>query len=546
MVRLAPRPLRIGIFIRGKKAAIGKLIPFLLLAIVSMTGCGQGAGQGAKRNAALSQNVLIERSITSENVEFNTEEYEVIEENAFFSALEMPQSTFSIDVDTASYSNVRRMLKDGKLPPAGAVRIEELVNYFHYDYADPEGEHPFSVSTELADCPWNPNHELLRIGLKGEPIRIGERPSSNLVFLLDVSGSMAAANKLPLVKSALMLLLGELNPNDRIAIVVYAGASGVVLDSTSAKNYLAIEKAMMELHASGGTNGGEGIQLAYRIAHDNFIDGGVNRVILCTDGDFNLGTTNQSELVKMIETKAKDDVFLTVLGFGKGNYKDTTMEKLADHGNGNYAYIDSVLEAQKVLVQDLGGTLQTIAKDVKIQVDFNPAYVESYRLIGYENRLLSNRDFRDDSKDAGEIGAGHCVTAFYEIVPAGSITGEQLSKQRQSEFVSRTLYSKADQATKLTVNLRYKLPSEDSSSEFQVRVQADDKAGVPSEDFQFASAVVGYGMLLRSSKTAGQANWDWVIATASQSIGEDTLGLREEFVQLAKFAKRVAHPGLIR
>ncbi len=469
---------------------------------------------------------------------FNTEQYDVIEENPFVTALENPQSTFSIDVDTASYANVRRMLQEGVLPPPGAVRIEELVNYFHYDYPEPDGEHPFSVTTELTDCPWQAEHQLLRIGLKGAHMARKERPASNLVFLLDVSGSMMEGRKLPLVKSAMTLLTGELKKQDRVAIVVYAGASGLVLDSTSARQQDKILSAIEQLTAGGSTNGGEGIQLAYRVARQNFIEGGINRVILCTDGDFNVGTTNDSALVELIQTQAQSNVFLTVLGFGSGNLKDSKMEKLADKGNGNYAYIDSQLEARKVLVEQIGGTLVTIAKDVKIQLDFNPRYVQSYRLLGYENRLLANQDFRDDAKDAGEIGAGHTVTALYEIVPAGGTTSRP-SNQRESEFVEPKLIATSQPGTMLTVNLRYKQPTADESSEFQVRVSDDVQPQSASSDFQFASAVVAYGLLLRGSQHVGTADWDWVVDTALENVGEDTSGLRGEFVQLAKTARRI-------
>lgn len=476
-------------------------------------------------------------------VELNTETYDSIQENPFVEALSQPQSTFAVDVDTASYANVRRMISSGQLPPAGAVRLEELVNYFNYDYPEPSEEHPFSVTTECAPCPWNSAHELLRVGLKGRSIEFENRRPCNLVFLLDVSGSMSSPSKLPLVQSAMKLLVEELGEQDRIAMVVYAGASGLVLPSTPVAKANDVLGAIDHLRAGGSTNGGEGIELAYRIAEENFVDGGVNRVILCTDGDFNVGVTNQSDLVTMIENKAKSNVFLSVLGFGSGNLKDSTMEKLADKGNGNYAYIDSMLEARKVLVEEIGATLVTIAKDVKIQVDFNPQHVRAYRLIGYENRLLENQDFRDDSKDAGEIGAGHSVTAFYELLPndevlASSGSSDVAIDSRDSEFVKNVLSENADSSTKLTVNLRYKQPDAEESQEFQVRLASDADVD-PSSDFRFASAVVGYGMLLRSSDYAEDLDWDWVIDTASSSSGNDRRGLRAEFVQLAKTARRL-------
>lgn len=469
----------------------------------------------------------------------NTEAYDYLPENQFLDTLSQPESTFSIDVDTASYAIVRRMILQGQKPPSGAVRIEELINYFTYDYPEPDGEHPFSVHTELANCPWQQTHQLLRVGLKGLSVEQGARAPSNLVFLLDVSGSMQQSNKLPLVKSAMKMLTAEMKKVDRIAIVVYAGASGLALNSTSLAEAPKILAAIEQLQAGGSTNGAAGIQLAYNIAEENFVPGGNNRVILCTDGDFNVGLTNQSQLVELIEEKAKSQVFLTVLGFGDGNYKDSTMEKLADKGNGNYAYIDSLLEARKVLVEQIGATLVTIAKDVKIQIDFNPQHVQAYRLLGYENRKLENRDFRDDAKDAGEIGAGHTVTAFYEIVPTGSKS--VTDGNRPSEFVKPVVNESADPLTMLTVNLRYKLPQDTRSREFQVRVQAENYAArSPSMDFQFATAVVAYGMLLRESKLAGTANWDWVVATAEKNSGTDRSGLRSEFIQLAKSARQLS------
>jgi Ca-activated chloride channel family protein len=350
---------------------------------------------------------------------FRTEGYASITENPYRLTAREPLSTFGIDVDTASYANVRRFLNQGQLPPAGAVRIEELINYFSYDYPQPEWDLPFSVNAEVAGCPWHEGHRLVRIGLKGREIEVDDRPAGNLVFLLDVSGSMRAGNKLPLVKAALRLLVERLNSHDRIALVVYAGASGLALPSTPADQRETILSALDNLQAGGSTNGAEGIELAYQVARENFVPGGINRVILCTDGDFNVGATSDSELVRQIEDKAKTGVFLSVLGFGMGNYQDSKMQLLADKGNGNHAYIDSLGEARKVLVEEMAGTLLTIAKDVKIQVDFNPAHVAAYRLIGYENRMLKAEDFRDDTKDAGEIGAGHTVTALYEIIPPG-------------------------------------------------------------------------------------------------------------------------------
>jgi Ca-activated chloride channel homolog len=479
-------------------------------------------------------------SISSDTSDFElqTEAYDATVENDFVAALSNPLSTFSIDVDTASYSNVRRMIHQGQVPPSGAVRIEEFVNYFRYDYPEPEGKYPFSVATEVAQCPWNEDHQLVRIGLKAKSLKDTKRPQCNLVFLIDVSGSMHSENKLPLVKAALQSLVERLKKEDRIAIVVYAGDSGMALESTPVKNSSKIRSAIEKLQASGSTNGGAGIQLAYEIAQSNFIERGVNRVILCTDGDFNVGTTSQSALVDLITKKRASQVYLTVLGVGDGNLNDSLMEKLADKGNGNYAYIDGLSEARKVLTEQAASTLVTIAKDVKIQVDFNPRHVRSYRLIGYENRSLANQDFRDDTKDAGEIGAGHTVTAFYEIVPS-DYDGD-LREDRGSEFVKASIKSESDSKTLLTVNLRYLQPDEDSASEFQVRVDARKRLSNPSSDFAFATSVIGYGMLLRQSKFAGSMNWHWVVQTAEENIGRDPQGLREEFVELCKQAAAIA------
>lgn len=517
--------------------------PYLLFALLLSSGCRR-TQTGHMSRSDMDSSAVGMAPLDALNelrhapiAEFNSEEYAAINDNPFQVALEQPQSTFAIDVDTASYANVRRMLQEGKVLPPGAVRIEELINYFSYDYLEPSGEHPFSVTTELASCPWQPKHQLLRVALKGQSIEQGDRPACNLVFLLDVSGSMLDEKKLPLVKSALQLLTGELRKDDRVAVVVYAGASGLVLDSTPARERAKILQAIEQLTAGGSTNGGQGIELAYQVAREHQVPDGINRVILCTDGDFNVGTTNDSALLELIQTQARSEVFLTVLGFGSGNLKDSKMELLADKGNGNYAYIDSLLEARKVLVEQIGGTLVTIAKDVKIQLDFNPQHVHSYRLLGYENRLLDNQDFRDDSKDAGEIGAGHTVTAFYELVPAES--AEASPESRPSEFVKPKLIATADSSDMLTVNLRYKLPKSSEGSEFQVRLSPTSVTDKPSQDFQFASAVVAYGLLLRHSEYAGQANWDWVIETAQKNAGQDTASLRGEFVELAKTARRL-------
>lgn len=472
-----------------------------------------------------------------ESSKANTESYDVIVENEFVDSLSNPKSTFSIDVDTASYSNVRRFIGDGTVPPKGAVRIEELINYFRYQYADPTSEHPFSVQTDLGKCPWNEKHQLVRIGLKGKTFPPTKRPNCNLVFLLDVSGSMGKPNKLPLVKQAMRMLVEKLDDRDRVAIVVYASATGLVLPSTAASNADEILAAMEQLESGGSTNGGEGIHLAYKVAAENFIEDGINRVILCTDGDFNVGTTDRSSLVDLIQAKAKSGVSLSVLGFGTGNLKDDAMELLADRGNGNYAYIDSKLEAKKALVEQLNGTLITIAKDVKIQVDFNPARVQAYRLIGYENRMLKNEDFADDKKDAGEIGAGHTVTALYEVVPAGAET--PVRKGSESEFVETKLKSSAtESSTVLKVHLRYKQPDASVSETFSVALEHAFSSPIemPKGDFQFAASVAAYGMLLRDSKFKGEADWEMVLNLAKNGIGNDQHGHRSEFVKLARQA----------
>src|SRR5262245_50130947 len=394
---------------------------------------------------------------------FNTDAYDHLDENPFRRVSIDPLSTFSIDVDTASYANVRRFLNGGTLPPPGAVRIEEMINYFRFSYPQPTNQ-PFSVTTELADCPWNPKHRLALIGLQGRELPSKELPARNLVFLIDVSGSMMSYDKLPLVRNAMRMLADSLTAADRVAIVVYAGSSGLVLPSTAGDQKPRIDRAIAELEAGGSTNGGEGIRLAYKVAREHFIRNGVNRVVLATDGDFNVGTTSQDELVRLIEDQRASGVFLSVLGVGTGNLKDSTMEKLADKGNGNYAYLDSLHEARKVLVAEGGGTLVTVAKDVKIQVEFNPAHVAAYRLIGYENRVLRNEDFNNDRKDAGEIGAGHTVTALYEIVPPGvpfELPGVDPLKYQQP--VKPPAGGSAGSNEVMTVKLRYKEPDGDAS-----------------------------------------------------------------------------------
>ncbi len=490
--------------------------------------------------------------------EANTESYDAIVENGFVSVQTAPLSTFSVDVDTASYSNVRRMIDGGKRPPTGAVRIEELINYFDYEYEPPTSDRPFSVYTEVSTAPWAAEHKLLHIGLKGRVIDHRALPPRNLVFLLDVSGSMNDPNKLPLLKRSLGLLLETMGKSDTVAIVVYAGASGMVLPPTSAHDRRSIERALLQLEAGGSTNGGEGIELAYRLAERSFRPGGVNRVILATDGDFNVGTTSQSELVRLIERKRDSGVFLTVLGFGMGNYKDSTLEKLADHGNGNYAYIDSIAEARKVLVQEGGANLVTIAKDVKIQVEMNPRVVGAYRLIGYENRVLNAEDFNDDKKDAGEIGAGHTVTALYEILSPEQARREidvdalRYGSQNGGSWASASggwddAQAGHDQfvapggAQELaTVKLRFKAPQGSRSSKIEYIIE--DQVRAPSETsavFRFSAAVASFGMLLRDSQHRGTSSFSMVERLAQGAIGQDEYGHRQEFLRLVERAARL-------
>ncbi len=537
------------------------LFPLLVLVVVGselllVAGCSKRSldtaasskpGQGRELSFGSGAVSRKARIGDQEEEAWNTEEYDEIVDNDFIEALTTPKSTFSIDVDTAAYSNVRRFINDGQMPPKGAVRIEELINYFDYEYEhDSDSEHPFSVDTAIGRCPWDSDHHLVRIALQGERIANSKKPDCNLVFLLDVSGSMNAANKLPLLKKSMRMLMENLSEDDRIAMVVYASASGVVLPSTSVSESNKILAALEKLQAGGSTNGGQGIEAAYRIAAENYLEDGVNRVILCTDGDFNVGTTDRSSLISMIQKNAKSGIELSVLGFGQGNLHDSTMEQLADKGNGNYAYIDSELEAKKSLVEEIDGKLITIAKDVKIQVDFNPARVHSYRLIGYENRLLKNQDFSDDSKDAGEIGSGHSVTALYELVPAGpgavSDSDSMSNQDLQSEFVRTELKQSAIESDViLNVSLRYKLPQESNSQLLSVplQVSSDEQVEMPTGDFQFAAAVATYGMLLRDSEFKGDADWQSVLSAAKDSVGQDNKGYRKEFVQLVRQASLV-------
>ncbi|MCI0360676.1 MAG: von Willebrand factor type A domain-containing protein [Planctomycetaceae bacterium] len=481
------------------------------------------------------------------------EQYERIVENAFLSPLADPLSTFSIDVDTASYANVRRFLSEGRLPPPSAVRIEELVNYFTYSYPQPSGREPFSVNMEAAECPWNAGHLLLRVGLKGKEVHRSERPPSNLTFLLDVSGSMADANKLPLLKTTLMMFVAELSENDRVSIVTYAGEAGLRLPPTRGHEKEKIMAAIDSLSAGGSTHGSAGIQLAYEQAGQYFLKEGTNRVILATDGDLNVGVTSDDALVELIKEKAAGGTFLTVLGFGTGNLKDGKLEKLADNGNGVYAYIDSMREGRKVLVEQMSGNLVTIAKDVKIQIEFNPAQVASYRLLGYENRVLAAADFSNDRKDAGEIGAGHTVTALYELVPVGTneipeqrrkyealkYQADRLQPQRETPpGANRALTDAAASGELLTLKLRYKEPDgvESRLVEFPLK-ERGGQFHAASKDLQFAAAVASFGMILRSSEHRGSGNLPAVAEIAGGAIGADPSGYRAEFVDLVRKAQ---------
>lgn len=469
--------------------------------------------------------------------QLNTESYDHISENVFKKVSDEPLSTFSIDVDRASYSLVRRHLKDGRIPPKGAVRIEEMINYFEYGYNQPTQDKPLAVLGTLQYCPWNTGSYLLRVALQGKQLQLENAPPSNFVFLLDVSGSMQAPSKLPLLKKAFRLMVNNMRDQDRIAIVVYAGSSGLVLPSTPGSEKAKIMAAIDDLKAGGSTAGAAGIQLAYEVATENFIEGGNNRVVLATDGDFNVGMSSNAAMVELIEEKRTSRVFLSVLGFGNGNYKDAKMEKLADHGNGNYAYIDNLLEAKKVLVNEFASTLFTIAKDVKLQLEFNPANVAAYRLIGYENRLLAKEDFNDDQKDAGELGAGHQVTALYELIPTGKEipfhTGVDDLKYQQTNLT--TTATTTDEW--LTIKLRYKEPDGTESKLMTKTVSIADNAWEETDmDFQFAIATAAFGQWLRKSKYIGDFSNEDIIKLAREAKGWDKNGYRAEFLQLVELA----------
>lgn len=470
---------------------------------------------------------------TSYYHEYNTESYDVIVENDYKSPAYSPLSTFSIDVDVASYSNMRRFISNGELPPENAVRIEEMVNYFSYDYSEPEDDTPFSIITELSDCPWSDN-QLLHIGIQGKKIEKENLPPGNLVFLIDVSGSMGCENKLPLLKKALRLLVSELRKEDRISIVIYAGSSGLALPSTKGSQKDKILHVIENLRSGGSTAGGEGIRLAYKTARKNFMKKGNNRVILATDGDFNVGISSDEKLVELIEEERDHGIFLSVLGFGTGNLKDSKMEKLADHGNGNYAYIDNLLEAQKVLVSEMGGTLFTIAKDVKIQIEFNPANVIEYRLIGYENRVLADEDFNDDLKDAGEIGAGQTVTALYEIITEMDETG--IRAIDELKYQTKANVDKVYEDELASLKIRYKDPDQNESKLIKKVVSKKVRSNA-SKDFTFSAAVAEFGLLIRDSDFKGDASFEQIIALAKSSRGHDEEGYRAEFIRLVELSK---------
>ncbi|MBO9204796.1 MULTISPECIES: vWA domain-containing protein [Niastella] len=487
--------------------------------------------------AGVSINGRNHRNASSPNEDYNREGYDNIKENEFQKVTDHPLSTFSIDVDAASYSNVRRLINEGTLPTPGAVRVEEMINYFSYNYPQPVNDKPFSITTESAPCPWNKDHQLVMIGLQGKKIELDKLPPSNLVFLIDVSGSMQTENKLPLVKSSLNLLAEQLRPQDKVAIVVYAGSAGLVLPSTNDK--YKIREAINALEAGGSTAGGAGIKLAYQTAQQNFMKDGNNRVILCTDGDFNVGASSDDELENLIETKRESGVYLTVLGYGTGNYQDSKMQKLADKGNGNHAYIDNINEAKKVLISEYGGTLFTIAKDVKLQIEFNSAKVKGYRLIGYENRMLAKEDFNNDKKDAGDMGSNHSVTALYEIIPASVAGDEGLATVDPLRYQSKKRKKRSASFSEelMFVKIRYKEPDEMSSNLMEVPVKENIQSA--SNNLRFASAVAAFGMVLRNSVLKGGSDYKLVKSLAESSIDSNSDAYKKEFLELVNKAEQL-------
>lgn len=506
-----------------------------LMITIGFAGCGRKKDNfiltSDEVNIAVGKESKTDYSDQFMNENFNTEEYNTIIENSFKSVKNYPLSTFSVDVDTASYSNIRRMINNGETVVPDAVRIEEMINYFKYDYEKPTGDEPFSVTTELSDCPWNENAKLLLIGLQAKDIDMDNRPSSNIVFLLDVSGSMNSPDKLPLMQKAFIMLTEKLNENDRISIVTYAGMERVALEGARGDETKRIVSALEKLDARGSTAGSAGIKKAYELAEKYFIKGGNNRVILATDGDLNVGITSEGELTRLIEQERKKGVFLSVLGLGTGNIKDNKLEVLANNGNGNYSYIDSILEAKKVLVDEMGGTLFTVAKDVKLQVEFNPAYIKGYRLIGYENRLLSTEDFDDDTKDAGEIGTGHRVTAIYELIEA---TSEQEVPESDLKYQGETTAIESDEW--LTINIRYKEPDQDTSKLLSVAVNENSYRPEMGDNLRFASSVAMFGMLLRDSQYKGTASYKMILDNLSDMDFSDDV-YKEEFISLVNKMK---------
>lgn len=535
----------------------------MIMTSVSLYGCGKAlAGSGAydtsENNSSAENEVFYAaddagttelsysadgsmetaEELFAEGERMNTEEYSAIDEPGFQSVANAPLSTFSADVDTAAYSNIRRMIEDGYTLdeiPAGIVRIEEMLNYFSYDYNLPSAEEPFGVTTVMGDCPWNEDARLLQIGLKTEEIDFSEAPASNLVFLLDVSGSMHSDDKLPLLQKSFALLADELTEKDRVSIVTYAGSDRVVLKGAAGDEKAKITDALNSLKADGSTNGSAGIEMAYKLAEKYFIEGGNNRVILATDGDLNVGISSESGLEKLITEKKNSGVFLSVLGFGTGNIKDNKMETLADCGNGNYAYIDSISEAKKVLVEEMGATLVTVAKDVKLQIEFNPAYVKGYRLLGYENRMLATEDFDDDSKDAGEIGAGHTVTALYEVIPADS---KQEVAQTELKYQSNDAAG-IENGEWLNLKIRYKEPDGDESKLCIYPVTEDAYMENPTEDFYFAAAVSEFGLILRDSEYKKDASFENV-RELLKNVDTESDDYKDEFAYLVKKLQRTA------
>jgi len=551
-------------------STVTKLTAAVLASTFALTGCDSlspkdesaaKAGSAAERRGDYADEKLVAASPAAMEMKreeagrpAGADDYKRIVENNFLSVADQPLSTFAVDVDTASYSNVRRFLEDGSMPPADAVRIEEMVNYFNYDYEAPTGDEPFSVNTEVGDCPWAEGHKLVHVGLKGEMVAADDTPARNLVFLIDVSGSMSSPDKLPLLKKAFKLMIGQLDEDDSVSIVVYAGASGVVLEPTPGSDRVRIMEAFDRLSAGGGTNGAAGIQAAYGLARKAFVQNGINRVILATDGDFNVGTTSQGALERLIEEERESGVYLSVFGFGTGNLKDSTMEMLADKGNGNYGYIDTLAEARKLLVEQAGATLMTIAKDVKIQVEFNPVEVASYRLIGYENRLMAAEDFNDDTKDAGEIGAGHTVTALYEVVPVGAeVVDAKVDPKRYTKGNGGVgkkgnggeLLDAAKDGELAFVKLRHKEPEGDGKSILSTTAikDADTKLEDTSDNFRFSAAVASFGMLLRNSEHKGTSTWDSAKSLARGALGQDPHGYRGEMLELIDLAAKHGDAG---